>query len=281
MGLYLLTDRDKTALDRLLSRERARVTRLGQLSAADPEDSQTPETYVVLTPVGGIPALDYGSGGTGTGTMPGSGDAPGYAACDVYRILYEEGDSTYRLRPVSDLAVPVFNVGTSDVAGETWALAHREKFGEFVVGGSGTGSGTGFQFCLGPVHVVSKAGTGTSTADGDWYCQRVHRSGPGWVVSAGPTDFAPVVEVHGREPRTFDHDATPGAAASAVTTLYQDANGVMYVDFPYLTGQDTLSVPSRFVCVGSEMVPSQYQTALFRWNNRTAFPNVSLTIEEA
>lgn len=115
---------------------------------ATPEpDIQAPEVYIARTPLTGVPALTAAVG-TGTGTGAEAGDYPGYADCQLYRILGQFGSTPY----IESLGVPVrrvFNCSKQAVPGGIWILVARDKIGAWWalaaagIEDVGTGTGTG------------------------------------------------------------------------------------------------------------------------------------------
>jgi hypothetical protein len=93
---------------------------------AEDDPALAPECHLVLTPSGGVADLDEGPD---TGTAYGGGDLPGYAECDVYRVV--EGEGGPEMEAVEGLTLRVHNVATVPIPGGMWALAIRDKFGEW------------------------------------------------------------------------------------------------------------------------------------------------------
>lgn len=96
-------------------------------------DQLPPEVYVALTPVGGIPALtqeDTTGTGTGSGTDIGYRNSPGYADCDVYRLLWD--GSVPNMYPTG-IVRRVYNLNGISLAGNVWVLIHRDKYGQWYV----------------------------------------------------------------------------------------------------------------------------------------------------
>lgn len=99
---------------------------------------QAPEVYVARAPAGGIPALSV----IGTGT----GDEPGHALCDVYRIAQSFGagtgtadDGPPKMVRVNPLQRYVYNFTTADIAAHSWLVLVRDKFGLWIVSNNGGG----------------------------------------------------------------------------------------------------------------------------------------------
>src|SRR5882757_5232605 len=89
--VYGLTETDVKVLKGLLEAHRGRQRNNSGRAPVELDDQPAPDTYVALTPSGGIPALDpsyFGTGGSvGTGTAVGEGDLPGSADCDIYQLV--------------------------------------------------------------------------------------------------------------------------------------------------------------------------------------------------
>jgi hypothetical protein len=281
--VYGLNRRDRDKVDILLKDFARRQAQRNRDRVPD-EDSQAPDVYIVRAPVSGVPALDDPPG-TGSGTD--DTYRPGTAVCDVYRIQTNntsgtgtDGVSDYLVE--TNLDIRVYNVSGTAVPSLGFAVATRDKFGKWLLtSGPGNGSDTDpltGRTVVAVVHLVASGTGGSGTDVADWYCQRVKRFGAGWVVSDGPDDFDPVVEMEGLQPRMVDAAAnsSPGDAALAVTLLYQDEDGNYFVSYPLLSSSDTIQFPSAFVCVGSDIVPSAYTTVETIVDNYTDFPNISL-----
>lgn len=235
-----------------------------------------PETYLAFTGSGGIPGA-VESIYTGTGTVAEVG-APGSAECDLWTIEGYGADAVFRQIPGLDRRV--YNVNTTAVPANTWVVVTRTKGGSWVVTGNVASASASV---VGPIHVVD----GTGTGSGDWYCQAVQLSGSSWVVSPGPTNYTNVVEINGLTPRHLDTAATAGAAALAVTVLYQDVNGRYFIDYPLLSDSavQTFTTPLTWTTVCNSdgtftTTPATYQTVTITvaWDNWSDFPRVNLTL---
>lgn len=91
------------------------------------------EVHVALTPSGGLPGmtLDFqigGVGSTGTGTF-GSGNTPGYAVCDVYKIQL---DGVTPDLVSANLTKTVYNLH-GDIDGGEWVIIAKDKYGNWYV----------------------------------------------------------------------------------------------------------------------------------------------------
>lgn len=144
----VLSEKDAEVLKRLLDRVRSLPINTTGRGAVPPveEGFQTADIYVARVPAEGIPAIEEASGVS-------IRDKPGCADCDIYRIIpsaTEVGipcDSD--LQPIYGLSRRVHNFSSSEIAGDTWILTARDKFGYWfaVVGGSGAPE-TKFVKCL-------------------------------------------------------------------------------------------------------------------------------------
>lgn len=122
----------------------------GRDPSLDAQDWLPPEVYVALTPPEGIDALsidtDTGTGTELAGTGTGEGNTPGFADCDIYRVIHAgtPPDDTPNLHPVGSLNKRVHNISSTPIGGSTWILVIRDKFGIWFASGSlGGGTGTG------------------------------------------------------------------------------------------------------------------------------------------
>lgn len=87
-------------------------------------ESQSPETYIALTPETDIPGIN--------------GTVISYGRCNVYRILFGTTEDT--LVQV-DPAVDVYNLDSQALQSSTWVIVTRDKFGTWVaVGGTPSSS---------------------------------------------------------------------------------------------------------------------------------------------
>jgi hypothetical protein len=107
----------------------------GPHGIAEHEEMPAPEMYVALTPIGGIPALVQAS------STPGEGDEPGVADCQIYKIVKGADDF---LEEVANVTKPVYNLNGEEIAGETWVLVQRDKFGTWFAITGGSNASTGF-----------------------------------------------------------------------------------------------------------------------------------------
>jgi hypothetical protein len=130
--LRTLSEADVSLLQGALDRMR-RLPGAGPTTGGG-DDYFTPETYIVLTPVGGIPAR--------------VGIIPGVAECQVYRLAERPGGLMY-LDLVFGLTKPVYNLSLGVLPGNDYLPATRDKFGSWLttccgsVGTAGPGSGEG------------------------------------------------------------------------------------------------------------------------------------------
>lgn len=143
----LLTEDDLTTLQRLVRRERDRISTRPNRNTPEPELGTAPEVYVARTG-SGIPAINLRPGadvwtGTGTGTGPGDWDEPGYANCEIYQVLEAgaTGPGTPYLDHIPGLTRRVHNLGIIAIPANTWILVERDKFGIWWVTFDGSNSG--------------------------------------------------------------------------------------------------------------------------------------------
>jgi len=128
--LLTLSERDVKALRGLLDRVQGSRRNPEGRPDTTVDDHQAPEVYVAKTPSGGIPALDVES----------STSYPGVAQCNIYKLSPSSDSSeTAVLLQVEGLRKWVRNLTESDIAGSSWVLVVREKFGSWiaVTGGAG------------------------------------------------------------------------------------------------------------------------------------------------
>jgi hypothetical protein len=160
--LTQLSAADLAAIRGLFAAELGRVRNTTGRPAPALDDYPTAsDCYIARTPAAGIPAIvgefsytGTGTGscipgwagtgtGTGTGTWATDDDQPGYADCQVYRIIERCGVPV--VDHVSGLVKRVYNLSTSDIPGDTWIIAERDKWGSWLAlqpsGGSSALSG--------------------------------------------------------------------------------------------------------------------------------------------
>ena len=142
-----LSDRDKAILQQL-------ITWWKNVRVNTPKDGksvhkfQSPDIYVALPPSGGIPAL------TLTGSSPATGDTPGSATCDIYRL-----DSSDNLEAITGLDKTVFNFSSAKVQ-QWWIIVERSKQGKWVV----INHTAGFDRCNCTLKgAITSSGTGSVT----------------------------------------------------------------------------------------------------------------------
>lgn len=129
MPLIFLSEQDKGIIQRVLdSANKDRVNPPNRSttdsSFSEGEDHQAPETYIVLPPTGGIPALQEGTG-------PNGSDVPGTAECDVYQETGHFGTNP-GLEKVKGFTLTVHNLRTKIIERD-FLLASRTKYGIWVV----------------------------------------------------------------------------------------------------------------------------------------------------
>ncbi len=299
---FFLTEADQQILrDMVEERKKVLKNTANKPSFTEPVPGSS-ETYVVLceSPFPGLNSLPGTSSGTGTGSVFSSGDIPGAKECAVYRLLPAVGADDPYLQKVGTPVV-VYNLfGT--ISTRRWLIVNKDKYGTWWVSAgqdAGTANSEPVDLTGLPVvdvvHVTALVGTGSGTDNSHWFCQRVKRNGSnsGWVISEDPdspgdtVDYLEVKERDELHPRKIDTTTEVGQAATAVTMLYQDENGKMFIQYPLLWSSDTLTVPSQFAGSGTcdsfgnvSMVlnPSAYQTVNVGWNNWKDFPRVQVEI---
>lgn len=238
---YVLSEADVALLRELADRERRRPasTLTGRLPEPDPT---APETYIARTPAGGIESLQEA---VGTSTR----DAPGWASCDVYRIVGDGDDA--RLHQVGALAKIVYNLSHERVGGRRWVAVARDKFGRWLVAAppspdadvTDTGTGTDITPADPP---YDDTGTGTGAATG----------GPGGYYYP----CAPVAVVE------TDLFCEPGAAT--VLHTYGDlgtGTGTGTDVPPAVAAQYYLNLYKRFVLLGVNAATGCIERQALAW----------------
>lgn len=141
---YFLSAKDRETIKRVVDDylgKRGNTTGRPREGHVDHEEHQAPQLYVALTPEDGIPGLDIAPPETGTGTGTGGDvfvgdDIPGYATCNIYRVVptVPLGDtSTPALEPITGLTKTVYNTSAISVPGYTWIIVARDSFGSWLV----------------------------------------------------------------------------------------------------------------------------------------------------
>ena len=159
---YVLSEADVILLRELAQERRKHIT--PTLRPRLPESDPTaPETYIARTPAAGIEALQEA---TGVSTL----DTPGWASCDIYRIIGEGDDA--RLHEVgAGLSKIVYNLSHERIGGRRWTVVSRDKFGRWIIAGppapdpdvTDTGTGTDITSADPP---YDDTGTGTGPQTG-------------------------------------------------------------------------------------------------------------------
>lgn len=269
MAQYVLGDRAKQELSRVVEQMRRSLRTVPGRDVEPFDLDGAPETYLALTPDAGIAALDPGASETGTGTSTASyDDAPGHAECRVFRVT-GYGTSAV-LQPVSGLTKVVYNVSEDDIPGSTWILVTRDKFGQwFALFSSG---GAGDSIAVDVVHVVNATGdtgTGTSSADAGtgtasgspWKVRQVTLTeGGSFVEPDGATEWTDVYE--GRclpsypgTPAIIDPDDGTATHATVLYRNSRDPAGVYFINFPGRVDTATLTAVTdvtNAVCNGTD-----------------------------
>lgn len=246
--LYALNEKDQATLREMMREYKGR--RQNTPSRTDGDDKfMAPEVYVARVPAGGIPAIDEGYTGTGTGTGSTLPDSPGSAVCAVYRVVVDAAGTSALIR-VFDLNKVVYNMSSHVVSGASWILVTRDKFGYWFAGGAidleddGT-TATGATI-VDHVHVVeSIADTGTGTAGAPtWYCERVALPATGWPPVADTTvTYMNVRESENRYPRIMDAE---GGDVTHIIPLFEDRDGNQYIVFWKTETEASFEVPTAF-----------------------------------
>lgn len=90
---------------------------------------QYPEVHLALTPAGGVPAL---SEGPDAGTAFGAGDVPGVASCTIYKLTKPTSSAASAVL-VAGKTKTVYNMLDLAIAGSTWILIARDKYGSWFI----------------------------------------------------------------------------------------------------------------------------------------------------
>jgi hypothetical protein len=181
---YLLTEDDRQLLLDLKRERDKRVTtpRYEEVPSHAELFPLAPQTYVALTPSGGIPALTEVAGGEGS--------IPGHAVCDVYRVDHDYAEKESD-RPVltrlDDEDRIVYNVLPTAIGGNRWVpikrMAHHgwlaESLGENQSADNTNTTGTGTAWMDPPELTPWFPDTGTGT--------NPHTGGPGGPGGPGST----------------------------------------------------------------------------------------------
>lgn len=167
----VLTDKDKALLQQVIDSMRQEPRRVSRAQPR-PEPHQAPEVYVARTPNGGIGGLQEQAG-------TGIADRPGYADCNLYKIVEVSGAP--QMMPISGLFRRVYNLSHEAMGGRRWVAVSRDKFGNWLALLPGTEmdvTDTGTGTYLGPFQPISGTGTG---------CQDI----PGFSHNAIPISTTP------------------------------------------------------------------------------------------
>lgn len=96
----------------------------------DHEEHPAPEVYIARTSSSGIPALSQGAL-TGTGSLDWQDDVPGWAECDIFRVV-PNSVTGFSMERVDGLTRTVFNLSNSAVPGNSWITLKRDKAGTWI-----------------------------------------------------------------------------------------------------------------------------------------------------
>lgn len=155
---YVLNERDRELMQRTIS-EVERLFKNPRVPgfSYDDVDYRTPEVLIVLTPPEGIPFADYDNS-TGTGSPTFENNLIYSAECTVYGP--EDTTDTEATLVETDRTITVYNISIdTDVPGDTWILAIKEKYGYWIAVSGFGGS-----------EAIDDPGTGTGTAITGAYC---------------------------------------------------------------------------------------------------------------
>lgn len=133
---YVLSKESLNTIRAIVKEYKDKVQRPSTSSEGGIEDQEfpAPDVYVALTPADGIPALTTESG-------VGTEDEPGYADCEVYRLVTSP-DGLKVMAPVYNLTKRVYNLASTAYDGDNWVLVIRDKLGIWwaispIAGGGG------------------------------------------------------------------------------------------------------------------------------------------------
>ena len=153
---HVLTSHDIEVLKEVVRSVRERRQGTTNRPYVPTEMAPAPEVYVALTPTGGIPGLTKASDEFG------ELDQPGYADCDIYRVVIGSGTPTLRLMGITKR---ILNLSETEIAENTWQLVKRDKGGQWFAD-SGNGSAvtpTEWVRITSISGVAPASGTGTGT----------------------------------------------------------------------------------------------------------------------
>lgn len=208
--LLALSDADLRLLEQVLGKVRRQSqTTHGRedISAEADLTVQAPEIYVARVPADGISGL--------TIVEEGAADQPGEADCDIYRL--DAAVNPPALEEVEGLSRAVYNLATTAIAGNTWVLITRDKFGQWYVAGQGAAENAWVEI----TSISSEAGTGTGI---DYYQGEYYTWEDGSWVSQGDCWVHPInLETLGlgiKYPGRLDDDLAPGVGTGADWPVY-------------------------------------------------------------
>jgi hypothetical protein len=150
--LRTLSAADVTLLQGVLDRMRRLPPGGGGGGEGGGDDYFTPEVYVGRAPALGVPAR--------------LGVVPGAAECDVYRIVEAAGAAS--LEQVPTLTLPVHNLGVESLAPDSFFVAARDKYGNWLAVEPAGSAGSG------------NAGAPPGTADINYFRHAPCPYQPGW-----------------------------------------------------------------------------------------------------
>lgn len=165
MEKHVLSSHDIAVLKEVVRSVRERRQNTTNRPYVPTEMAPAPEVYVALTPAGGIPGL------TKAADEFGEFDQPGYADCDIYRVVTDAGTPTLRLMGITK---KILNLSEDEIGENTWQLVKRDKGGQwFADSGSGSSTSTEMEW----VRILDidsfNPASGTGTNQPDYYLGRV------------------------------------------------------------------------------------------------------------
>lgn len=122
--IFTATESEARLLREMVADYKHRRQNTGGRSRTDWDEHQAPETYIALTPAGGIfPVMESED----TGSAFGEDDEPSSAVCQIYRL------TSGKLNAIYGLTKTVYNLSNSYIPGESWIAVTRDKFGNWFV----------------------------------------------------------------------------------------------------------------------------------------------------
>jgi hypothetical protein len=136
---YYLSEEDAEVLRDLIKHHGNKIRQgeaqlspsLFEFSEEDPNDTFTPEVYIVGIPTDGIPGMDY-NGGTGAAV-------PGHAECTIHKMVYNDDEDEWRVEE-TNFTKEVYNLASAPITRASkspFSLAIRDKYGKWIGGFGG------------------------------------------------------------------------------------------------------------------------------------------------